>query len=203
MVLPEKECTFLLGMHIPVMDENMNSPTANRRLREKDRYRQEILDAALDLFYRKGFQQTTVQEIADRAEFGVGTIYRLFPQGKDEIYQAWQETVVELWEEELAGAMSLAENRTAAVQSYIRAAANVYNKHPKAMAVYLHESAGPASDLARGLRPDLAERYRVCADKARQALEKGGAAGEFQAYRLRYGCRCLAVPYQRPVSAMA
>ena len=43
------------------------------------RTRQQIVDAALDLFIEHGFDQTTMEEIAERAEIGSSTLYRYFP----------------------------------------------------------------------------------------------------------------------------
>ena len=45
-----------------------------------------MLDAALAVFAEKGFDGATVDEIAERAEFGKGTIYNYFPGGKDELF---------------------------------------------------------------------------------------------------------------------
>jgi len=43
----------------------------------------QIIDVAIDMFSRKGFQQTTVQEIAEAAGVGKGTIYRFFESKED------------------------------------------------------------------------------------------------------------------------
>jgi AcrR family transcriptional regulator len=56
-----------------------------RREREKLQRRAEILEAAKELFYEKGYQNTTIDEIAARSEYGKGTIYLYF-QGKDDLY---------------------------------------------------------------------------------------------------------------------
>jgi AcrR family transcriptional regulator len=58
---------------------------ADRRQREKLARRQQILDAARDLFFAKGFESTTVEEIAIRTELSKGAIYLHFPS-KEEIY---------------------------------------------------------------------------------------------------------------------
>ena len=49
---------------------------------ERRRHRREILAAALDLFSRKGFDRTSMAEIAEQAEFAVGTkdISNVFPE---------------------------------------------------------------------------------------------------------------------------
>lgn len=56
-----------------------------RRLREKEARRQQILESARDLFFEKGFEGTTIDEIAERSELSKGAIYLYFPS-KEEIY---------------------------------------------------------------------------------------------------------------------
>ena len=57
-----------------------------RRDRNKARHQQEILDAALEVFAEKGYQNASVQEIADRADFAVSTLYALF-ENKEDLYR--------------------------------------------------------------------------------------------------------------------
>ena len=49
------------------------------RARKKERTRQGILAAAHELFLKKAFDETTMEEIADRSEQAVGTLYNYFP----------------------------------------------------------------------------------------------------------------------------
>jgi AcrR family transcriptional regulator len=58
---------------------------AARRIREKEVRKVQILDAARDLFFTKGFEGTTVEDIAERTELSKGAIYLYFPS-KEEIY---------------------------------------------------------------------------------------------------------------------
>jgi hypothetical protein len=51
---------------------------ATRREREQHMRRETILDAGRKLFKDKGFEATTVDEIAALAELGKGTIYSYF-----------------------------------------------------------------------------------------------------------------------------
>ena len=60
-------------------------PTS-RRERERLARRAAMLDAALAVFSEKGYGGASVDEIAERAEFGKGTIYNYFPDGKDELF---------------------------------------------------------------------------------------------------------------------
>lgn len=49
------------------------------RERKAARTRHQIVEAALDLFLTRGFDQTTMEDIAERAEIGSSTLYRYFP----------------------------------------------------------------------------------------------------------------------------
>ncbi len=51
-----------------------------RRARKKLETRRRILEAAFELFARQGFQATTVEAIADRADVGKGTVFNYFPR---------------------------------------------------------------------------------------------------------------------------
>ena len=55
----------------------------SRRERERQRRRQAMLQAAQSVFAEKGYTQATLDEIAKRAEFGKGTLYNYFEDGKE------------------------------------------------------------------------------------------------------------------------
>ncbi|HEX9974657.1 MAG TPA: TetR/AcrR family transcriptional regulator [bacterium] len=66
------------------MNESENIGMAlSRKEREKQIRQQHILDAARELFIRKGYHQTTLEEIARQAEFGKGTLYNYFRSKED------------------------------------------------------------------------------------------------------------------------
>lgn len=52
--------------------------TSSRKEREKERKRELILKAADEVFRRKGYQGTTMEQVADEAEFSKGTLYLYF-----------------------------------------------------------------------------------------------------------------------------
>ena len=57
----------------------------SRRERERLMRRQAMLDAARTVFAERGYRQATLEEIAERAEFGKGTLYNYFEGGKEEL----------------------------------------------------------------------------------------------------------------------
>jgi AcrR family transcriptional regulator len=61
--------------------------TADRKAREFRQREQALLDAAVALFDRDHWQSVTIDDIAERAEYAKGTVYRHFPS-KDDLF-AW------------------------------------------------------------------------------------------------------------------
>lgn len=58
-----------------------------RKEREKEQRREEILNAAQRVFFEKGLQNSTMDEIADMAELSKGTLY-LYYNSKEDLYLA-------------------------------------------------------------------------------------------------------------------
>lgn len=67
------------------MTRSQDLGVAERKLREKERRRHEILDAAEALFDEKGLQQATMDDVAERTELSKGTLYLYF-RNKDALY---------------------------------------------------------------------------------------------------------------------
>jgi AcrR family transcriptional regulator len=65
----------------------MEQKKLSRKEREYRRHRYEILEAALELFSEKGFYNVSMNEIAQKAEFAVGTMYKFF-ENKEDLYKA-------------------------------------------------------------------------------------------------------------------
>jgi AcrR family transcriptional regulator len=66
-------------------EEDIRAPLT-RRERRRQRDREEILDAAAALFAENGFRRTSMQAIAERADFSVGKLYTFF-SGKEAILE--------------------------------------------------------------------------------------------------------------------
>lgn len=56
-----------------------------RRSQHQDLSRNQLLDAAEEVFGRRGFYETTLKEVADLAEFSVGSVYSFF-ESKEDLY---------------------------------------------------------------------------------------------------------------------
>jgi AcrR family transcriptional regulator len=67
-----------------------------RRARQKENLRQEILDAARTLFAREGIESVSIRKIAQRVEYSPGTIYLYFHDKAEILRTLCQETFAKL-----------------------------------------------------------------------------------------------------------
>src|SRR2546421_2478328 len=65
---------------------------AERTSRHKQDLRQEILDAARDLFVNEGYENVSIRKIADKIEYAPGTIYLYFKDKADILRTICDET---------------------------------------------------------------------------------------------------------------
>jgi AcrR family transcriptional regulator len=61
------------------------------RERKKLRTRQAIVDAAFELFAERGFERTTIADIAERAEIAPRTFFSYFPSKDDVVFHDFEE----------------------------------------------------------------------------------------------------------------
>lgn len=75
---------------------------AERKAREKEELKQQILDAARELFVREGYESVSMRKIADKIEYSPASIYTYF-KDKDEILDCLcEETFAHLHAHKLA-----------------------------------------------------------------------------------------------------
>jgi AcrR family transcriptional regulator len=60
---------------------------AERKLREKEKRRNDIVDAAEKVFFSQGMENTTMDDVAEEAELSKGTLYIYF-KSKEDLYLA-------------------------------------------------------------------------------------------------------------------
>ena len=63
----------------------------NRRERKKARTEADIVAAAMALFQKQGFEETTMEQIAETADISKGTLYNYFPAKEAILSLYWQD----------------------------------------------------------------------------------------------------------------
>lgn len=154
------------------MNEPNTSAPPSRRDRERARHRQEILDAAVRLFAEHGFYQTTMQMVAERAEFSVGYLYKHFA-GKEEMYQE----MVLYHSGRMAEMLDYREGDPASALEKIRhtlvQVAEHFNHHRDFMRIF-HQEIGGCDELLETKK----QHFEVLVQWLRQAQDEG----EIRAY---------------------
>lgn len=69
----------------------MSQPPGERRKRKRELTRQNISDVATRLFFERGFDQVTIDEIAEAADVGRMTVFNHFPRKEDLFFDREQE----------------------------------------------------------------------------------------------------------------
>ena len=125
-------------------EDGMAKKVLNRRERERERHRAEILRAAAEVFTEKGFHGASMQDIAEQAEFAVGTLYKFFP-GKDDLYHAlFFEKVSEI--DALMGeAMDKESEPAGKLERLIEINLQIAEKYKSFFGLYLREMIGRSS----------------------------------------------------------
>lgn len=110
------------------------------RERKKQRQREAIIEAAVGLFRERGFDQTRVQDILERAEISLGTFYNYFP-GKhavlDEFGSSLIASYIELARHELEPQHQPVADR---VRALARACGKAFSSDPQFMTVVVVRS---------------------------------------------------------------
>jgi TetR/AcrR family transcriptional regulator len=137
--------------------ENRNLP---RREREKLRQRQEMLAAALDLFSQKGYHNVSMQEIAEKAEFAIGTLYKFF-QNKEDLYKTIILERCDDFADAFRRAVEQSDDEVEKLRYYVRFRGERFRNNLPVVRLYLAESRGVSFNLKAGIDNEVRQRYYV------------------------------------------
>jgi AcrR family transcriptional regulator len=150
----------------------MDQPPLTRREREKIRQRQEMLDAALLLFSKKGYHNVSMQEIAEKSEFAIGTLYKFF-QNKEDLYKAMVLDQCDRFDLAFTQALDAAEPVTEKLRSYIQAKGDMFRENLAFVRLFLAESKGASFNLNAGLDEEVRARYTLFLEKVAEVFARG------------------------------
>lgn len=140
-----------------------------RKEREKERRRQQIMVAAKRVFTQKGFSKTTMEDIATKAELSPGTLYLYF-KNKDDLYASLSLRVLQYLNirlSQLEGEEDMPSNEVLAALK--EAMLDVYEFDPLVMINMFHLQ---SSETLKSLSPDLLERIRHLSDTSIEIMTR-------------------------------
>jgi TetR/AcrR family transcriptional regulator len=149
-----------------------------RRLQHQDLSRSQLLDAAEEVFGNKGFHETTLKEVAELAEFSVGSVYSFF-QNKDDLYL---NVFLRRGAEFLPGmeaAVSSAASPLEQLHQLVDFEVGFFRRHKHFARLYLRSSsiaAAPPQPTDEALQANYARAMDIQAD----VIERGQRQGEIR-----------------------
>jgi AcrR family transcriptional regulator len=150
-----------------------------RRLQHQDLSRSQLLDAAEEVFGRKGFHETTLKEVADLAGFSVGSVYSFF-ESKDDLFR---QIFLRRGEEFMGGMQSLLTDEGAAPLSQLRSLAryqvDFFRSNPHFGRMFLrYSSIVSLAAQQEQVDPAVSERYERAMSLQSELFRRGQKSGE-------------------------
>lgn len=154
-------------------------PQPSERELERDQRRRGILDAAQALFVQKGYEATTMAEIAEGSSLAVGTLYKFFKDKRD-LYQTLVAETVEDFERELTAALrDPPDDEVGQLHHYIDLGAELFIKHLPIIRVYYSDTGAAFLFASAGLEDEAFQSYRRIVAALEETFRRGVAKGVF------------------------
>ncbi len=138
------------------------------------RRHEQICDAALKLFTRKGFHQTSVREIAAACGLPIGTLYTYIKTKEDILYLIYRR-IFGIFQERMLEATNGIEDASRRLRAALEATLKIYDEFQDVVLLLYQESHA----LSRQAIRSLVEVDRSYVSFFRQILEKGNRQGQF------------------------
>ena len=130
----------------------------SRRERERERQWQEILEAALILFSEKGYHSVTMHEIAEKAEFSIGMLYKFF-KNKEDLYKTLILQKSGEINRMITNAIEGPEDEMEKLRNYVKAKGEIFQAHLPVVRLYFNEVVGESFDFMAGLNSEIRKRH--------------------------------------------
>ncbi|HEU5395045.1 MAG TPA: TetR/AcrR family transcriptional regulator [Candidatus Methylomirabilis sp.] len=155
----------------------MPSPVATA-VKDQDliaRRHDQICDAAVKLFTRKGFHNTTVREIAEASGLGIGTLYAYIKTKEDILYLIYDRIFTRFRDRMLAAAKGI-DDPTTQLRVALETTFRIYHDYQDLVLLLYQES----HVLGKQALQSLFEVDRSYVAFFREILERGQAEGQFR-----------------------
>lgn len=151
-----------------------------RKEREKERRRQQIIVAAKRVFSEKGFNKSTMEDIASEAELSPGTLYLYF-KNKEELYASLSLRILQFLHirvEHVNNETSLGPEQK--LDQLIEAMYDVYSFDPLIIINMFHlQSSETLKNLSEGVLSQIEELSRKSIGAISKVFEEGIQKGVF------------------------
>ncbi|MCD6326958.1 TetR/AcrR family transcriptional regulator [bacterium] len=140
-----------------------------RKEREHRLRRRSILEAAQEMFARKGFPGTTMGDVSRQSEFGMSTLYKFF-KSKREIYASLIDEHISRLQERLRGITEADVAGEKAIERFIERHLQYFQENAQFFRIYMNEKFGLAHGSMDGLSEQVRAQISRYAEHAEDAL---------------------------------
>ncbi len=157
-------------------DDGVSRKERDRLVRESD-----FLDSAESLFAEMGFYETSMEDVAKRAEYATGTIYRYF-ESKEALYHALLLRKGKQYFGQTQAAFENAEDPLSQLRALIRGKVAFFAENWDFLRIYMTELAAKTGGSGRACRPpqELDDEFETYLANLRDVFVRGMKTGVFR-----------------------
>lgn len=159
--------------------KSTTNPRSERKQREYEARRDEILSAAEGLFSKNGFFKTSMAEIAESAQFAMGTLYKFF-KSKEDIYISLVESKVEEMLQQLEAAVQNTQPAEDKIREVIRVKLAFADQNRDFFRIYVSEWSGFEWTVKSAFGDRVWKWYLAQIDLVANLIKEGIKRGEFR-----------------------
>ena len=176
----------------------MGNAKLTRREREKLDHRREVLAGALQLFSEHGFHNVSTQQVAEKSNFSIGSLYNYF-KNKEDIYRTLLDELANTFHEAVAEALAEGHDEVEKLRRYVKTMGSVFGENLVFIRLYHRETAGVSANPNAGFDDTIRVRHAEFLQVLSGIMADGMESGAFR--RIAEPC-LLAVALDGIVSAM-
>ena len=167
-----------------------DSAVLSRKEREREAHRRDILDAAEKVFILRGYDKATVEQIAQEADFSVGTLYNFF-KNKEELYIKVLEKITEEFRGDFERTVKGEPDPVRALENLIVLRMTHWDSHRGFFRIFLENAPGSQMDPVPSFPEQVREMYRSYLVEVSRFFERGMGQNVFRQADPLYLTLCL------------
>lgn len=143
-----------------------------RKERELIQRKKFIMDVALNLISEKGYHQTSMNEIAQKAEFSVGTLYNFFIN-KEELYKAMVNEKASEFYEILKEVLNSEGTPEEIIRKWVDTKIKLYSENRQFFSIFFVESMKINISLRAAITGEIRQLHQDIRKRLANVFEKG------------------------------
>jgi len=153
----------------------------SRREKERLWHRRLILEAAEELFSTRGYHATSVQQIAEKAEFSVGFLYNMF-ENKEDLYHQLVEQRMEEYDRQVTERIEDAADAVEKVRAVISTKLDFFRHNRQFFNIFMNLCAASAERRPPPFDREIIDRYMSYQSDLEEIFRSGIREGLFGDY---------------------